>query len=89
MRKVVGSIPTSPKSKGGRASIAGVMGSNPIPLIYSHYDVWFLVPTDGINFNVDPKEFHATKWLTIEEAERIVTDAANLKALEQVILSNK
>ena len=47
-----------------------------------HYDVWFLVPTDGKNFNVDLKEFHNTKWLTIEEARKIVTDQPNLKALE-------
>ncbi|NQV88608.1 MAG: NUDIX domain-containing protein [Parcubacteria group bacterium] len=47
-----------------------------------HYDVWFLVHTDGGNFNVDPVEFHDAKWLTIEEARKIVTDQANLKALE-------
>jgi len=49
-----------------------------------HYDIWYLVFTDGSNFNVDPKEFHETRWLTIEEAEKIVTDAPNRKALETI-----
>ncbi len=50
----------------------------------AHYDVWYLVPTDGSNFNVDPAEFHDMKWLTIDEARKIVTDKSNLKALEIV-----
>ncbi len=49
-----------------------------------HYDVWHLMPTDGSDFNIDPTEFHDTKWLTIDEARRIVTDEQNLKALEAV-----
>ena len=55
-----------------------------------HYDVWYLVPTDGSNFSIDPKEFHDTKWLTISEAKNIVTDPANTKALDVLnILKNK
>ena len=37
-----------------------------------------------ISFNVDPKEFHDTKWLTVDEAEKIVTDLPNRKALETI-----
>ena len=48
----------------------------------AHYDVWYLVSTNGDNFNVDPAEFYDMKWLTIEEARKIVTDKQNLKALE-------
>ena len=48
----------------------------------SHYDVWYLVPTDGNDFNVDPAEFHDMKWLTIEDARKIVTDKANIEALD-------
>lgn len=50
----------------------------------SHFDVWYLVPTDGSNFNIDPEEFHDTKWMTIDEAEKIVTDLANRQALEAI-----
>ncbi|MFH1894468.1 MAG: NUDIX domain-containing protein [Patescibacteria group bacterium] len=50
----------------------------------THFDIWYLVNTDGANFNVDPEEFHDTKWLTIDEAEKIVTDQPNRKALEIV-----
>jgi len=37
--------------------------------------------TDGANFNVDPTEFHDTKWLTLEEARKIVTAPTNITAL--------
>ena len=50
----------------------------------THYDVWYLLSTDGKNFNVDPTEFYDAKWLTIGEAGKIVTDKSNLKALEIV-----
>ncbi|OQX00816.1 hypothetical protein BWK69_00715 [Candidatus Parcubacteria bacterium A4] len=50
----------------------------------THYDVWYLVPTDGSNFNVDSREFYETRWLTINEAEKIVTDPQNRKALETI-----
>jgi|SRR5215467_3815785 len=49
-----------------------------------HYDVWFLLPTDGRNFNIDPTEFHETRWLAIDEARKLVTDAANVEALNAV-----
>lgn len=50
----------------------------------AHYDIWFLVSTDGSNFNVDATEFHTAKWLAVNEAREIVADAANLKALELI-----
>lgn len=49
-----------------------------------HYDVWFLVPTDGSSFHVDPTEFHAAKWVTFDEAKVFITEPANVKALERV-----
>ncbi len=50
----------------------------------THYDVWFIFPTDGSNFDVDSEEFYETRWLTIEEARKIVTDPENLKAIEAI-----
>lgn len=55
---------------------------NRIQSCKTHFDIWYLVNTDGANFNVDPKEFYDTKWLTIAEAEEIITDKPNLKAME-------
>ncbi|MFA6042312.1 MAG: NUDIX domain-containing protein [Patescibacteria group bacterium] len=49
-----------------------------------HYDIWYLVQTNGKNFQIDPKEFLATKWLSIEAARKYVTDPPNLKALEMI-----
>lgn len=47
----------------------------------AHYDIWYLMPTDGSNFNIDPAEFHETKWFTLAEAEAIVTEPSNIEAL--------
>ena len=47
-----------------------------------HFDIWYSVPTDGGGFNIDPREFHNTQWMTIGEAKEIVTDPANLDALK-------
>jgi len=49
-----------------------------------HYDIWFLMETDGSNFKVDPAEFHQTKWLSTEGAVNTSTDAANRKALSVI-----
>ncbi len=57
---------------------------NPVQTCKTHHDVWYLLPTDGSNFKVDPAEFHDTKWLSIEEARKIVTDKSNLEALDIV-----
>ena len=62
---------------------------NPIQPCKLHFDIWCLVPTDGQGFNVDPREFLDTKWLTIEEARKIVIDPANIKALELIAGKNK
>lgn len=49
-----------------------------------HYDVWYLVNTNGDNFNVDPHEFLDVKWVTIEEARNLVKDPANISALNAI-----
>jgi len=54
---------------------------NQIQPCKTHYDIWYLVNTDGANFNIDSREFYETKWMTIHEAEKIVTEKANRKAL--------
>ncbi len=46
-----------------------------------------MMETDGSHFNVDPQEFLATTWATLQEALALTTDAANTKVLQ--ILSNK
>ena len=50
----------------------------------SHYDIWYWVPTDGSNFNIDLQEFYDTKWLTIEAAREIVTDSSTLTAFQRL-----
>lgn len=55
---------------------------NEIQPCKAHYDIWYLASTDGLNFHIDPAEFHDVKWLTIDEAKKIITDKANVKALE-------
>jgi 8-oxo-dGTP pyrophosphatase MutT (NUDIX family) len=49
-----------------------------------HFDVWYLMKTDGSNFAVDPREFHTTRWLSIEDAKKVATNAPNIRAFEEV-----
>ena len=58
--------------------------NNPVQPCTEHLDIWFLLNTDGSNFNVDQQEFHATKWMNLDSAKEIVTDPANLKALARL-----
>ena len=51
-----------------------------------HFDVWHFMETDGKDFNVDMSEYHKVKWLSIPEARRITTDAANQTALDFLYL---
>ncbi len=57
---------------------------NKVQSCKTHYDVWYLVPTDGSGSTIDPQEFLDTKWMTLEEAGKMVTDPANLEALAAV-----
>ncbi|MCX6791100.1 MAG: NUDIX domain-containing protein [Candidatus Gribaldobacteria bacterium] len=47
-----------------------------------HYDFWHLMETNGSNFKVDSAEFYITRWLSFDEARRMVISPSNLKALE-------
>lgn len=51
----------------------------------AHFDMWYLVPTDGADFKVDMKEYHAVRWVTLDEADTIIIDPANRKALEIIL----
>jgi len=57
---------------------------NKIQPCKTHYDIWYLLHTDGSNFNINPTEFYGVRWLTINEAREIVVDKASVKALEIV-----
>lgn len=50
-----------------------------------HFDIWYFIPTSHSQFQPDPeklaKETYQTAWLTIPEARLIVTDPANVEAI--------
>jgi 8-oxo-dGTP diphosphatase len=51
-----------------------------------HYDSWFLYRTDGSNFKIDPTEFYATEWVSLDKVfERVVNDD-NVTALNRLKL---
>lgn len=54
-----------------------------------HYDIWFLMKTDGADFIVDPGEFYEARWMTIEEAEKMKTSPPNLAALKVIEYKRK
>ena len=49
-----------------------------------HLDIWYRIMTDGSEFNVDPKEFHETRWVSIDEARKVITDPPNIEALNRM-----
>lgn len=57
---------------------------NAIQPCRAHYDLWYGVQKDGSDFQIDPREFNETRWLTVAEARELVTDPPNLKALEKI-----
>lgn len=50
----------------------------------THFDVWYSVPTDGSDFKIDPSEFHDTKWVSVDEARKLMVDEQNLQALSKI-----
>jgi len=49
-----------------------------------HLDIWYRFQTDGKEFNVDPREFHETRWMSVAEARELITDAPNLEAMKKM-----
>ncbi|MBI2670045.1 MAG: hypothetical protein HYX20_02805 [Candidatus Yanofskybacteria bacterium] len=58
--------------------------NNPAHSCKEHLDIWYRFSTDGREFNIDPREFHETSWLTIQEARQLVTDLPNIEALDKI-----
>lgn len=50
----------------------------------THFDIWYLMQTCGHDFSLDEGEFYDSKWLSLEEAKKIVTNPQNLEALESL-----
>ena len=55
---------------------------NPPHVCREHYDIWYVIPTDGKGFNVDYREFHEIRWVTLNEARALITDPNHLLVLE-------
>jgi|SRR3989344_1642499 len=69
-------------------SIKDVSG-NPKHQCKIHYDFWYLVYTDKIDYRFDRKEFHQAKWMTIDEAlkkMKLANYAAVIKKINSTIL---
>lgn len=49
-----------------------------------HLDIWYQIPMTGKEINVNPTEFHASRWVTLSEAQELITDEPNLEALEKI-----
>lgn len=49
-----------------------------------HFDMWYLMETDGKDFILDKEEFYDSGWFTIEDAKKIVTNPQNIEALNNL-----
>ncbi len=59
--------------------------SNQVRPCRRHYDIWFLMPSDWQNFQVDPKEFHETRWVNKAVALQLLTDATNIQGVNAIL----
>lgn len=53
----------------------------------THYEIWYVLhvlPTDGKSFTVDPQEFFDTKWVSMQEANKFLTQLNQQKALRKL-----
>ena len=58
--------------------------NDPARLCKTHFDIWYLMPTDGKDFQIDLSEFHDTRWLNFEEARKLITDGPSLIGLTTI-----
>ena len=56
--------------------------SNSVQPCREHFDIWYLMETDGRNFKVSPDEFLNSGWFSMPEARKMLVDPANLEALK-------
>ena len=57
---------------------------NPSQQCRTHFDVWYLLKTDGRDFRLDSREFREAKWLSFGQAKGLVTDQSSLRAINLV-----
>ena len=51
-----------------------------------HFDIWFIMETDGADMVVGDTEYHEVRWVSIAEAKALTTDPANQQALKRLVL---
>jgi 8-oxo-dGTP pyrophosphatase MutT (NUDIX family) len=53
-----------------------------------HYDIWHFVWADKNTFRPDQskldKEFHETRWVSLDEAKSLITDPSTLEAIDHL-----
>lgn len=58
--------------------------NNSVQPCKEHLDIWYRVPTEKEEINANLREFHDSRWVTLSEARRLITDKPNLEALEKM-----
>lgn len=58
--------------------------NHPNVMCKEHLDIWYRFPTDGSDFEIDPREFYETKWVLLSEARVLITDLPNLEAIQKI-----
>ena len=58
--------------------------NNSVQPCKEHLDIWYRVPMEKEEINANLREFHDSRWVTLSEARRLITDKPNLEALEKM-----
>lgn len=57
---------------------------NPTPTCTIHYDFWYLVPSEEIDFDYDKKEFYEARWISIDQAIDLSATSRHQQVLEKI-----
>lgn len=54
----------------------------------THYDIWYRLPTTK-KVSAEMREFNETRWVTLQEAKKLIKHRTYLEALKKLFESNK
>ncbi len=79
--------PDMPKDAIGEPQLLTITKiDNPKQTCKTHYDIWYFIRLDKNTFNPDrdklAKEFHETRWASLDEARKLITDPSTLEAID-------
>ena len=55
---------------------------NPGQSCQEHFDIWFVLESDGNDFKVDHEEFYETRWVSLDRVSELIKSQGHLEAVD-------